>query len=128
MRASAGSVEECSSLERFHASNISHCSCTIFYFNFVLFVHTGLVILILIDVQYLQNVVFSFEKGSNGRIHSSDSHHLIKKSPPNKISHFPAPQWREYPHSLNAIWKTMPSFRVKLILIILTSALNIRLT
>ena len=32
-------------------------------------------ILILINVQYLQNVVFSFEKGSSG------SHHLIKKSP-----------------------------------------------
>ena len=37
-------------------------------------------ILILIDVQYLQNVVFSFEKGSKGQSHSSsDSQHPIKK-------------------------------------------------
>ena len=34
-----------------------------FYFNFILFVLTGhMVTLILIDVQYLQNVGFSFEK------------------------------------------------------------------
>ena len=37
-----------------------------------------MLILILIDVQYLQNVVFSFEKGSNGQNHSSSgSHHHI---------------------------------------------------
>ena len=36
---------------------------------------------ILIDVQNIQKVVFSFEKGLNGEIHSSDSHHPIKKSP-----------------------------------------------
>ena len=35
-----------------------------------------MLILILIDVQYLQNVVFSFEKGLNVQNHSlSDSHH-----------------------------------------------------
>ena len=39
-----------------------------------------MLILILIDVQYSQKAVFSFEKGSNGRNHSSSgSHHLIKK-------------------------------------------------
>ena len=39
-----------------------------------------MLILILIDVQYLQNLVFSFEKGSNVQNHSlSDSHHSIKK-------------------------------------------------
>ena len=39
-------------------------------------------ILILINVQYLQNVVFSFEKCWNGQNHYlSDSHHPIKKSP-----------------------------------------------
>ena len=44
-------------------------------------------ILILINVQYLQNVVFSFEKGLNGQNYSSsDFHHLIKKSH-TKISH-----------------------------------------
>ena len=37
-----------------------------------------MLILILIDVQYLQNVIFSFEKDLNGQIHtSSDSHHWI---------------------------------------------------
>ena len=39
-----------------------------------------MLILILMDVQYLQNVVFSFEKGLNGPKHSpSDSHHPIQK-------------------------------------------------
>ena len=38
-------------------------------------------ILILIDVQYLQNVVFSIEKSLNGQSHpSSDSHHQIKNT------------------------------------------------
>ena len=42
-----------------------------------------MLILISIDVQYLQNVVFSFEKCSNGQNHSlSDSHLPIKKSHP----------------------------------------------
>ena len=48
-----------------------------------------MLILILIDVQYLQNLVFSFEKGSNVQNHSlSDSHHSKKKSPC-KISYSP---------------------------------------
>ena len=35
-----------------------------------------MLILILIDVQYLQNVIFSFEKGLNGQNYSSSgSHH-----------------------------------------------------
>ena len=39
--------------------------------------------LTLIDFQYLQKVVFSFEKGSNGQNHSSSgTHHTIKKIPP----------------------------------------------
>ena len=42
-----------------------------------------MLILILIDVQYSKNIVFSFEKFSNGQNHSfSGSHHLVKKSPP----------------------------------------------
>ena len=47
-----------------------------------------MLILILIDVQYSQKAVFSFEKGSNDQNHfSSDSHHAVKKfSPRGKIS------------------------------------------
>ena len=46
-----------------------------------------MLILILIDVQYLQKAVFSFEKGSNDQNHFSDSHHPVKKfSPRGKIS------------------------------------------
>ena len=42
-----------------------------------------MLILILIDVQYLQKAVFSFEKGSNGQNHSSSGfHHPVKKFPP----------------------------------------------
>ena len=38
-----------------------------------------MLILILINVQYLQSVVFIIEKSSNGRSHySPDSHHQIK--------------------------------------------------
>ena len=40
-----------------------------------------MLILIIIDVQYLQNVVFSFEKVLSGQNHSfSGSHHWKKKS------------------------------------------------
>ena len=37
-----------------------------------------MLILILINVHYLQNNVFSFEKSSNGQIHFSGSHHHDK--------------------------------------------------
>ena len=48
-----------------------------------------MLILILIDAHYLQNVVFSFEKGSGGQNHFwSDSHKLIKRFPRAK---FPIP-------------------------------------
>ena len=51
--------------------------------------------LILIDVQYLQNVLFSFEKGSNGENHSlTDSYHPMKKSPQQNIS---SPHWAGIP-------------------------------
>ena len=40
-------------------------------------------ILILIDVQYSQKAVISFEKGSNGQNQSfSGFQHLVEKSPP----------------------------------------------
>ena len=41
-----------------------------------------MLILILIDVQYSQKAVFSFEEGLSGQNHSSGSHHQVKKSPP----------------------------------------------
>ena len=45
-----------------------------------------MLILILIDVQYSQKAVFSFEKGSNHQDHSSSgSLHLVKKIPPVKF-------------------------------------------
>ena len=48
-----------------------------------------MLILILIDVQYLQNVVFSFEKGSNSQNHSFLGSHQLKKNHCSKISHHP---------------------------------------
>ena len=60
-----------------------------FFLTLCSFYTQVILILILINVQYLRNVIFSFEKSSNGQIHSSDSHHLIKKNPPSKISHLP---------------------------------------
>ena len=64
-----------------------------------------MLMLILIDVQYLQNVLFSFEKGSNGENHSlTDSYHPMKKSP-SRISHLPTGQ--EFPLPLNTVWKTL---------------------
>ena len=60
----------------------SHCCCTIFVLISYYFETQIMLILILIDVQYSQNTVFSFEKFSNRQNHSSSSsHHLVKKSP-----------------------------------------------
>ena len=60
-----------------------------------------MLILILMDVQYLQNVVFTFGKGLNNQSYSlSGSHHMIKKVPLNKVSHPPSTP-------LIAIWKTL---------------------
>ena len=59
---------------------------------------------VLIDVQYIQNVVFSFEESSNCQNQSwSYSHHLIKKSP-QQIFSFPLP--------FNDIWKTLKNWCV----------------
>ena len=58
-----------------------------------------MLILILTDVQYLQNVIFGFEEGSNGQNHSwSNSHQMIKNSLP-PAGGIPLP--------LNTIWKTL---------------------
>ena len=61
-----------------------------FCFNFILFGHTGHVNFYF-DVQYSQEDVFSFKKGSNRQNHSSSgSLHPVKKfSPPSKISESP---------------------------------------
>ena len=45
-----------------------------------------MLILILIDVQYSQNAVFTFGKDLNHQNHSSSgSHHQVEKSPPAKF-------------------------------------------
>ena len=57
-------------------------------------------ILILIDVQYSQNAVFTFGKDLNHQNHSSSgSHHQVEKSPPSKISDSPYQCGRIYLHS-----------------------------
>ena len=70
-------------------------------------------ILILIDVQYSQKAVISFQKGSNGQNQSfSGFQHLVEKSPPppQKNSDF-THTWGggifPPPPTFNAIWKTL---------------------
>ena len=46
------------------------CSCIIFILTLYSLYTQGMLILILINVQYLQNAVFSFEKGLNDQNHS----------------------------------------------------------
>ena len=60
----------------------SHCSCTNFILISCSFETQIMLFLILIDVQYYQNAVFSFEKFLKCQSHSSSgSHHLLKNSP-----------------------------------------------
>ena len=61
-------------------------------------IHKVMPTYILINVQYLQNIVFSFEIGSNGQ-NISRLLPLDKKIPPSKISCFLLP--------INAIWKAL---------------------
>ena len=57
-----------------------------------------MLILILIDIQYSQNAVFSFEKGLNRQNHSSSRFHQpVKKFLPSNISDSPA-TGGIYPH------------------------------
>ena len=59
-----------------------------------------MLVLILINYQYSQNVIFSFEKSSNGQNYSpSDSHPSDKKV---------LTQQKFFILPLNAIWKTLP--------------------
>ena len=60
-----------------------------------------MLILILIKVQYLQNVVFIFEKNLNDQNHSSDFHHPIK-NPPQQNS-----LMEGIPPPINTMWKTL---------------------
>ena len=66
-----------------------------------------MLILILIDVHYPQNTVFSFAKGSNCQKHSSSESHQLAENPPSKV--FDSPQTRGgiYSPPFTAIWKTL---------------------
>ena len=83
-----------------------------------------MLILILIDVQYLQNVNFSFENGLNGKNHSSSgSYQSIKKILPQQK--FPSLHWGDFPlPPFNTIsktlWKENPSCKITKPLIYLT--------
>ena len=58
------------------------CSCTFFVLISCTLKTQIILILILIDIQYSQNAVFSLESFPNRQNHSSSvSHHLVKKSP-----------------------------------------------
>ena len=51
-----------------------------------------MLILILVDIQYLQSVAFGFKKGSDSQNHSrSDSHRPNRKFSDSKISYPPPP-------------------------------------
>ena len=89
---------------------LSHCSYTIFILpSYSL--HTQVMqILTLINVQHLQNVVFSFEKRFEwSNYSSSGSHHPIKNLPPAKFCIPPYRGWGGdcQPPPLNAIWQTL---------------------
>ena len=80
-----------------------HCCCAIFILTLYSLYTLVILILISINVQCLQNVVFSFEKGSNSQDHSSsDSHNPIKVS---FIAKFLiALTWENSHLPLNTIW------------------------
>ena len=66
--------------------------------------------LILILIQYLQYVVFSFKKGSNGQNQPlTDSYHPMKKFAPIKISDSRL-GGEISPYPFNAVWKTLACF------------------
>ena len=76
-------------------------SCTIVILHSYSLNTQVMLILILINVQYLQNI-FSFEKGWSGQNHClSYSHHPIDKSP--QANFTPPP----LPLPLNTYWKTL---------------------
>ena len=74
-----------------------HCFCTIFTLTSCSLYTQVMLILILINVQYLQKVVFSFDKESNSQNSSFlGSHHPIKIYLRSKISH--SPHLEKSPH------------------------------
>ena len=91
----------------------SHSLCTIFILISYSLYKQVVLILILIDVQYLQNVTVSFENGSHGHTQSSfDFYHLIKSS---SRQNFPSPTpecYLENPDSLI----TLQSYAMSLLL------------
>ena len=73
-----------------------------------------MLILVLIDVQYLQRKLFSFEKGSNRQKRSSSgSLRSVKKSPPVKFP-IPPPLGDFPPPPLTDIWKTLTSVGINM--------------
>ena len=84
----------------------SHCSYTVFNLTPHSLYTQVMPIVILLDVEYSRNVVFSFERGLNDQRHSSsDSHHPIKKSPKAKF-HIHLPYWVEFhPYPLTLFGK-----------------------
>ena len=72
-----------------------------------------MLILILIDIQYSQKAVSSFEKGLNHQNHSSsDFLYSVKKFPPVKFLILPTPLGRIYlPPPLTTIWKTLHQWK-----------------
>ena len=75
----------------------SHCSCNIFILTSQsLYIQVKL-ISIFINVHYLQQVVFSFEKGLNGQYHSSSGSHYLIKISPSKISDLHPLQGGDFP-------------------------------
>ena len=84
----------------------SHCSCASFL-TFYSSCTEVMLIFNLIDVQYLQNVNFSFGKGSNGQnllllvVPPPDSKFLLQNFS------FPPTAGRTFPLSLYAIWKIL---------------------
>ena len=76
-----------------------HCFCTIFTLASYTFYTQAMLILVLIAVQYLQNVVFSFECSKS---------FLVRFLPPNKkILHqrLPSASLTGFPLPLSLIWK-----------------------
>ena len=103
---------------------ISHCSSTIFVLiSYSLY--TQVMLILILIVQYSQKTVFSFEKGSNCKNHSSSgSLHLVKKSPLQQNFRF-SPTGAKSPPPLNAIRKTLKNLESIFIEIININIKNI---
>ena len=84
-----------------------------------------MLILILINIQYLQNVVFSSEEGQNGQNHSSVTHHQLKNPP---RQDFASPLLgKPSPLPVGTICKTLLDTSSKVLLCTFSSILNCNL-